>query len=160
MPRGFTGQPATAFLTFADDAQTRAINTSSRVSADVSDTPSAGTASRIRNRQLPFEPQQATQGGLVPSGRGNSSNIIVSEREYESITRLISQADDRLGECLYNVANEIELMCQTIFVLPDAVPRCLNISETIKRSLGQFRSMTEDAALQTRNFVREITSIG
>jgi len=40
------------------------------------------------------------------------------------------------------------------------VPGCLNISDSIKRSLGEFRSLTEDALIQTRNFAGDISNIG
>jgi len=121
---------------------------------------SANTASRFRIRQLPFEPAEGASGASVPTGRGNSSNIVVSQQEYDSLTRMISQADYRVGECMYNVAKEIELLCQTVFMLPSAVPRCLNISDSVKNSLGEFCGVTEDCGLQTRGFTRAITDIG
>jgi len=43
--------------------------------------------------------------------------------------------------------------------LPSATPRCMNISNTVKRTLGEFRSLTEDMVMQTRRFAREIVNI-
>ena len=162
MPRGFTGRPSTLYLTQATTAHKRAVDTTSTTSTRVSDNApgSANTASRLRVRQLPFEADEGNSGTLIATGRGNSSNIVVSQSEYAAVTRLLSQSDERVGGCLYNVSNEIELLCQTAFILPDAVPRCLNISDTVKRSLGQFRAVTEDAVLQTQRFAREINDIG
>ena len=162
MPRGFIGQPATKYLTQAKDAHTKstdkATQTNNQVSANAPR--SANTASRMRIRQLPFEPAEGIGGSSVPTGRNNSSNIVVDQQEYQALTQMISQADDRLGACMYHVAQEIEALCKTVFVLPDAVPRCLNISETVKRSLGEYSSITEDRVLQTRKFAREINDIG
>jgi len=162
MPRGFIGQPATKFLTQAATVHSRAIDNTTRANQRVSSSvpQAANTADRFRSRQLPFEPSEGVSGGLVPTGRGNSSNIVVSQAEYETSMRVFSQSDDRFGECVYNATNEIEEICRSIFILPNAVPRCLNISDTVKRSLGQFRAVAEDVALQTRAFARDITSLG
>jgi len=154
MPRGFIGRPATAYLTQTSNAHKRAVDTGTQHAA------AAPSNANLRVRMLPFEPEEANRGGPVATGRGNSSNIVVSQSEYIAISRMISQADDRMGECLYSISNEIEALCQTAFVLPDAVPRCLDISDSVKRSLGQFRSVTEDAVMQARNFARDITDIG
>jgi len=79
--------------------------------------------------------------------------------EYDEICHIINQADDKIGECLYHVAMEIETMCQTTFILPKAVPRCLNISNSVKNLLGYFRSFTDDATIQARNFARRIIEV-
>jgi len=73
---------------------------------------------------------------------------------------MISQADDRIGECIYIISDEIEALCQTSFILPEAVPRCINIADTLKKSLGQFRTVTEEAVMQAQKFAREIADIG
>jgi len=159
MPRGFIGQPSSAYLTKASTEHDRISTNSARIATSAP--ASASAVSRLqRPRNLPFEPSEAFSGGQVPTGRGDSSNIVVRHDEYEAISRTVSQADDRIGECMYNISNEIEALCQTDFVLPDAVPRCLNISNGVKDSLGQFRGMTEDKLTQTRNFAREISNIG
>ena len=154
MPRGFIGRPATAYLTEASTAQSNARDSGLRV------TENAPSSTNMRTRNLPFEPEEGIRDGFTPIGRGNTSNIVVSQSEHEAISHRISQADDRLGECIYNVSTEIESLCHTAFILPNAVPRCLNISESIKKSLGDFRAVTEDTVLEVRKFVREITEIG
>jgi len=159
MPRGFVGRAASAYLTSAEQVHTRATTQTSRIATGVPVSPGA-TTRLLRTKTLPFNPEDARAGGPVPTGRGNSSNIVVRQEDYEAISWLINQADDRVGECMHNIACEIEALCQTVFVLPDAVPRCLNISDSVKRSLGQFRSVTEDALIRTRNFAREISEIG
>jgi len=162
MPRGFIGPPATAVLTRASTAHTHAVSRATSTNQRVASTApgSANTANRLRSRPLPFEPSDGVSGTLVPVGRGNSSNIVISPAEYEATMWRVSQTYDRMGECLYNVANEIEAMCRSIFILPDTVPRCLNISDTLKRSLGQFRAVTDNTVVKARAFAREVADIG
>jgi len=163
MPKGFVGRPATTYLTEAATAHSNAVNTAQTACQQVAASApnSANTASRLRIRQLPFEPGEGAMTiGLAQTRRGNSSNIVVSQAEYEAASHQISQADEEIGACMYDAANEIEALCQTAFVLPQAVPMCLNISESVKKSLGQFRAVTEDMAIRARQFAREIMEIG
>jgi len=154
MPRGFIGRPATIYLTEASTAQSRAQEAGTRVAEN------APSNTSMRTRNLPFEPAEGIRGGFVSTGRGNSSNIVVSQGEYEAIAQRISQADHNIGACIYNVIGEIETLCQTSFILPDAVPRCLNISDSVKKSLNEFREITEEAVIKARNFARAIDDIG
>jgi len=154
MPRGFIGMPATTYLRQAADAHSNATSTGKRA---VSNAPST---TNLRERQLPFAPSEGNSGGSVSTGRGNSSNIVVSQSEYEAITRGVSQADERVGACLYNSFNEIEMLCQTAFILPDTIPRCLNICDSVKKSLGEYSALTHDLTIGTRRFAQEISDIG
>ena len=151
MPRGFIGRAAAAYLGQVSQAHTNAVSASRQTPAHAPDGP--------WERQLPFALDEAFTGGLTPR-RGDSSNIVVSQQDYEDVCYAINKADDKIGECLYRVATEIEAMCQTSFILPAAVPRCLNISDSVKNSLGQFRALTDDATIQARRFAHEIISIG
>ena len=161
MPRGFAGPHAVDFLTRATAAHRQAQTSSGRTTEDTP-TPRnmASSTARLTTRQLPFTPEDGNNIGFVSTGRGTSDNVVVSQQEYESISRLLSHADERAGECIYNISNEIEALCQTVFILPTAGPRCMNISDSVKRTLGQFRSLTEDGVIQIRSFAREITNIG
>jgi len=170
MPRGFVGRPAAKYLGQTTDAHRTAVTagnqttqqTQARMAATATDSqapPLLANSANPRERQLPFGPEDATTGSFT-TGRRNSSNIVVNEQEYESITRRVSQTDEQLGECMYKIAQEIEALCQASFILPSAAPRCMSVSDDVKRSLGQFRSVTEDMVIQARRFAREITSIG
>jgi len=152
MPRGFIGEAAALFLGRVSKAHTNAIDAGRQVPAHAPASPREG--------RLPFEPEEAFTGGRIATGRGDSSNIVVARSNYDAIQSTINKAEDRIGECLYYTAIEIEALCQTAFILPAAVPRCLNISETVKRSLGDMRATAEDATLLARNFAREMTEIG
>jgi len=154
MPRGFIGRPATSYLGQASDAHTRAASSGRAITAD------APSNQNLRERRLPFEATEPSGDMISATGRGNSSNIVVSQQAYETITRMISQADDIVGACAYNVSNEIEAICQTIFILPQAVPKCLNISHSVKTTLNQYSAVTESAMLEVRKFAREIAEIG
>jgi len=151
MPNGFSGRAAVSYLTEVSEAHTEVINAIRQLPPGLPPGPS--------EISLPHTPSDATSGGFS-TGRGNSSNIVMSESDCQVLVDLLSRADDKMGECLYKVAEEIDLLCQTSFILPQAVPRCLNISDNIKRSLGQFRGVTEDAVAEIRRFAREISDIG
>lgn len=153
MPRGFMGFAAAAYLGEVTKAHTNA------VAAGRQTTERAPTNTDIRERRLPFDKDDAFTGGFT-SGRRDSSNIVVSQQEYDAVGHMLCKADESMGACIYSAAMEIEALCQTAFILPSAVPGCLNISESVKNSLEQFRGFTDDAVLQARRFAREITEIG
>jgi len=151
MPRGFIGRPAAQYLGQVSDAHTTARNASTYRPE--------GAPMGPRERRLPFNPEDAHSGGAFFS-QGSLTTIAVDASEYDMVANMVSHADDVIGECLYNVAAEIEVMCQTTFILPKAVPRCVNVSDNIKSSLGQFRSLTEESLIQLRRFTQEILNIG
>jgi len=150
MPNGFSGRAATRYLTEVNDAHSEAASASRQ-------TPVA-TPRDLGAKQMPFSPGEA-KGGSFITGKGNSSNIVADRGEYEEISHKISEVDDRMGHCLFSVAQEIEAMCQSAYKLPWAVPRCLNISNGIKSSLGEFRSLTEEATQKISTYARDITEI-
>jgi len=109
--------------------------------------------------RLPHPPESAYIGRFT-SWQGNSTNIVVNQSEYESICHIVDNIDNNMGACIYNVAAEIEEMCRTSFILPSAGPRCLNVSDSIKRSLGEFRAVTEDSLIQLRRYVQSVMGVG
>ena len=155
MPSGFSGRAATVYLNGVTQAHTRAATTGARL------VDRAPSQIKMLPTRLPFTADDSTPRmmALTSTGHGNSGNVVVDQNEYEALTRRISQTDDKMGQCLFNIANEIEMLCRTAFALPSATPRCMNISNTVKRTLGEFRSLTEDMVMQTRRFAREIVNI-
>lgn len=154
MPRGFVGRPAHKYLGQVQEAHTQAIAAGRQAVPQ-----HMPNNTNLRERQLPFGPEDAHVGSFT-TGRRNSSNIVVNQQEYEDICRQVDKADDQIGECLYRIAAEIEALCGSAFVLPAATPRCQNISNEVKHTLGQFRSFTDDIVIQTRRFTQAITEIG
>lgn len=152
MPNGFSGNAAVRYIGHAATAHTRALGVAQQ------EVPQ-GAPRMVRVREFPFTPEAAITGRFVV-GRGDSSNIVVNQEAYDQVARMISSIDDHIGECIYRTAAEIEEMCRSIFVLPTVSPECLNFCNTVKTSMGNFRGLTEDAALATRSFAREITEIG
>lgn len=169
MPRGFIGMHAVRYLGQTTEAHRTAINSGNQTSQETQARMIAQTDGQTnqmfeenintRERQLPFSPEDATTGSFT-TGRRNSTNIVADEHEYNIICQRVSQTDDQISECMYKIAQEIETLCQTSFILPVAVPRCMNVSNDVKSSLSQFREVTDEIILQTRRFAREITSIG
>ena len=151
MPNGFIGRAAAKYLSQVSNAHSNAVSATSQTPSHAPPGP--------RVRRLPFTPDDAFNGNFS-TGRGDSSNIVVNQEEYEAACRTIDQIDDKIGECLYRTAREIEHMCQTSFILPAAVPRCMNISDSVKNSLNEFRTVTHDAIVEIRRFAREIDEIG
>jgi len=109
--------------------------------------------------RLPHPPESAFFGSFS-SWKGNSSNIVVNEDEYASICHIIDNIDNNMGACIHHTATEIEEMCQTVFILPSAGPRCLNVSGSMKRCLGQFRMVTEDSLIELRRYIQAIMGVG
>ncbi|MCL2620929.1 MAG: hypothetical protein FWD97_08370 [Defluviitaleaceae bacterium] len=155
MIHGFSGLAAFRYL--GDVTQAHETASSSAAQSQAGAPPNSPPI--FRGSLLPFRMEDAKTGRHV-TGQNTSSNIVVSQTEYNDMVRRISEVDDKMGRCLYQVASEIEAMCQTMFIMPAAVPRCLNVSGTIKSSLGEFRSVTEDSALEILGFVRDIDGIG
>jgi len=189
MPRGFVGNAANRYLSGVSEARENAIDAGNRIvtranSANArnqimapahamnanSQTLTPMSAARATSRTLPaltiprerplrFSPEDAHTGSIT-LGHGNSSNIVADYNEYMAVCWAINKAEENMGYCLHGVAAEIEALCQSAFVMPAAVPRCLNISENVKRSVEQSRYLTDDVLMESRRFADDITSIG
>jgi len=161
MPDGFRGNVADVYLTAVDNELAAAVivhntdpfrNLSSSV---VAFPPLPHRA----NQTLPY-PGSTAQTGSFSTGARNSSNIVVGQSEYDSILNHINQIDEDMATAIYDIALEIDDMCQTSYILPRTVPKCARVLDGIKSSLGDFRSLTEEALSQMRNFVQGILGIG
>ena len=107
---------------------------------------------------LPHRPEQARTGSSV-SGRNNSSNIVANQEEYERVARIVSNADNRMANCLQSISSDIEAMCRSTFVLPRTSPQCVEISAALARSLGDFRVLTNEMLAQMNRYAGEIANI-
>ena len=110
------------------------------------------------NQQAPFAVEGSNSVRHF-TGVGNSTNIVMEQALYTHVVREVDKADDNAGENIYKCCIEIEQMCQNIFVVPETISRILAITGQVKSSLGQFRSMTEEINIHTRNFARAMTEI-
>lgn len=155
MPNGFAGAASRKYLGDVSRAHRNALNANSQSQAQMPPNSPQGP----RPRQLPFEIDDANVGRHI-SGIGTSSNIVADTREYNEIATKVREADEKIGRCIYSVCSEIENMCRTMFIMPAAVPRCLNISGNIKTSLSDFGSVTEDSISEILRFARDIDNIG
>lgn len=91
--------------------------------------------------------------GIHTTGVGNSSNIVLSASTYDELMRRVTTVDEQAGEDLYRVALAIEEMCSRMYVVPETVPRILALTSQLKSTLGEFRSLTEEANMRTRGYV-------
>jgi len=110
------------------------------------------------NQRAPFSEESGMNGGHTV-GVGNATNIVVDEHVYEDVVRQIGMLDEEFGADLYRTATAIEEMCTSMYVAPETTPLLLEIASQLKSSLGQFRSLTEEASIQTRRFVDEMMEI-
>ena len=150
MPSGFIGNASRVFLTHTSEALTEASQTSNHILAK--------NRMPRGNQVRPITPNEAARGGFQ-TGVGDSSNIVVDSHTYEQALRAVDRIDDRIGELLYRITTELEEMCKTSYIIPQTESRFLFINGCVKSSIGQFRGLTEEIAIGTRRFVRNITEI-
>ena len=112
----------------------------------------------VHNERVPFS-DESTAEGRYSVGVGTSDNVVVDNDEYEDITRVVDQIDEQAGSDLFRAAEAIETMCSSIYIVPVTVPRVLAITNQLKNSLREFRSLTEEANIHTRRFANEIREI-
>jgi len=161
MPNGFIGTPCENYLRAVADA----MSASARIH---SQNPFANVSNRAvtppplppRINQRPAFSVAEARTGSHTTGVGNSSNIVVGQQPYQNVMQRINQTDDNIGRQLYEIATEMENLCSTSYVVPKTVVRCLDVLGDVKRSMGEFRSLTEDANMETRSFTGDILSIG
>jgi len=111
----------------------------------------------VSNKDAPFEAADAWSGTAHARNAGNSSNIVVDPQVYDAILRRVDMTDHQVGADLYRVAAAIEEMCAKSFVVPETAARVLAVISQVKNSLGQFRALTEDAAISIRRFASAIS---
>ena len=110
------------------------------------------------NHKARHSPDSAMSGGY-PLRVGNQSNIVVNEDAYAEILQKIRMTDSGIAEELYNIATQIEEMCQTIYIVPATLPKYLAIVANVKSSLGEFQSLAEQAGMKAYEFSSEIMRI-
>jgi len=155
MPNGFSGNAARSYLTQASRAQENAQDATRQAQGDI---PTNTRGALQRMRQLPFDPEDANHGQFS-TGRGDSSNLVADQLEYNEIANSISKMDDAMGYCVHQTATEIEQLCQTIFVMPGTAARCQDISQEVKNLLRMYAEISNDLLTATRNFAYDITEV-
>ena len=151
MPNGFRGNHAATYLNKIYELHTQAASAASETS------PSAPAGPRIIT--LPFPPSTAFSGSHV-TGHGNSSNIVSEQSEYSVYAKSVIEADDRAGQTIYDSSNTVQGMTGTVFVLPQAAPRIINVTTGVIAALSTFRAATEEMSSSARGFAGEIMSVG
>jgi hypothetical protein len=111
-----------------------------------------------KNHSLAHTPDTAKSGGFK-LGIGNNSNIAVSQNTYEQALNRASAFDRSMAEESYNLSVALEEMCSSIYVVPETLPKFLEIVGRIKSSLTEFQTVTDEARMHTHQFVSEIRRI-
>ena len=150
MPHGFVGRAPIRYL---GDAQVDHAAAGNAITA-------AGnlTGRRPNIIPLPHRPEDAMSGGFT-TGRNNSSNIVANQEEYARVVNLVRNADNRMADCLQSIATAIDGLCQSAFVLPKTTPLCTDVSGTLRGSLGDFRSLTNEMLSNVNSYASEIVNV-
>ena len=160
MPRGFVGNSVKKFFENTEAALDRAGDAHNA-------NPFEGRRSGVvplpvlpatNNQTAPFSPEDAWSGGPHARNVGNSSNVVVDPDVYRHTLQRMDMVDYQAGADMYMISTEIEDMCSTIFVVPETGPRIAAIADQLKRSLGPLRSLTEEVAIDVRQFANEISN--
>ena len=114
-----------------------------------------------QTRPLPFDINTAS---AVPSqirtGMGTSQNIVVDVPEYNRINNGMINADDNTGRLVHNTAREVEIMCDTTYVLPRAVPRVRGVAQSVISMLMESQALTDELATQAKRYATDMAEIG
>ena len=162
MPRGFVGKSVKKFFTNTEEALDRAGNAHNRNPFDSHRTNHSVPLPNlppINNQPVPFTPADAKSGGPHARGAGDSSNVVVDPDILDNIARRMEMIDRQATDDMCRVADEIEEMCSTIFVVPETAVRIRSLCDEFKRTMHQARYVTEDTAIDVRKFVNEVSSI-
>ncbi|MCL2841806.1 MAG: hypothetical protein FWE05_13690 [Defluviitaleaceae bacterium] len=151
MPDGFLGKPAFTYLSLVEEIHAMAVSIISQSPA------SAPIEPRII--RLPYTSSDANIGSYS-LGYGNSGNIVANQGKYYDTSFEAYRIDDDLGRFIYSVTREIDIMCQTIFKMPTAVPRILDISNEIRTSLDEFIILTDDTTKHIRRYADDMAVVG
>ncbi|MCL2841472.1 MAG: hypothetical protein FWE05_11970, partial [Defluviitaleaceae bacterium] len=151
MPDGFIGRPAYTYLKRIEEAHALARDI-------ISQSPAVGVQ-EPRLIRLPYEAVDAMSGHFS-TGHGHSGNIVSNQQMYYDLAYKISRLCDKVGHLVYSTATSIETMTQTIFKLPQAVPRITEITSNLKNDLATFESISDTLRRQTMQFGGELAMIG
>lgn len=160
MPYGFIGKASEKYLTAVGDALSSAATVHDQ-NPYMDCTNSAAAPPTLPSREnysAKHNPDTAMSGGYI-TGVGNQTNVVVGKQEYDEILQKIRAVDASIAEELYNIALQIESLCQTVYIVPATLPKYLAIVDKVKASLGEFQSLTEDARLNAHQFIDEIEQI-
>ncbi|MDR1001956.1 MAG: hypothetical protein LBL82_01610 [Oscillospiraceae bacterium] len=145
MPDGFIGKQSKKYLSIISNALT-----------------SAHTVHKSpinSNYDAPCSEEDAMYGSYK-TGVGDSSNVVIDEQAYEEIAQRIRRVDAEIAESLNQIAEQIEQMCRTIYVVPTTTPKYLETLTKVKSSLSEFQSLAERTVSQAQSFVNDMSNIG
>lgn len=160
MLRGFVGASANQFVLSTNRSMSDAIKVHNRdpfedIQARQEYLP---RLRNVMNQRLPFSTEDAIFN-RHRIGVGNSSNIVINEDVYSDVAKKARDLDYEVGEMLYRMAEEIERMCNSIFIVPETAPRVMELTSQFKHLMTSFNGVTDDTIILVRRFVNEIIQI-
>ena len=162
MPRGFAGKSVEKFFTNTEEALERAGEAHNKNPFERHRSNGSVPLPNLpptHNQPAPFTSSDAWTGG--PHGRnvGDSSSVVVDTDVYNAVIQRADMVDHQSGGDMYAMCNTIDEICETIFVVPETSPRIAAITDQFKKSLGHYRSLTEELAICVRRYTNEISNI-
>ena len=113
----------------------------------------------VVNLPAPFKAEDAWSEVSQARNRGDSSNIVVDSHVYHSAMRRMDMIDNQAGADIHRCCNAIEEMCASMYIVPETVPRVMEIVSRVKGSLGQFRSLTAEIDMSANRFINAAAEI-
>ena len=161
MPRGFVGKSVKKFFQNTEDALTQAGEAHNRNPFDNHRAnhsvplPNLPTTTNISS---PFTPEQGLSGGSHAMGVGNSSNVVVDPDVLETAVQRMDRLDRQATDDMCNIANEIDEICSTIFVVPATVTHIARLTDEFKKHIMPGRYVTEDMVIDVRRFMDQTSN--
>ena len=162
MARGLVGKSAERFFNNTSEAIGRAGESHSKNPFEgmgASGSVPLPRLAPVNNRAAPFTAEDAWSEQSQARSRGDSSNIVVDPGTYGAVMRRMEIVDNQAGADIFRCCGAIEEMCTGMYVVPETVPRVLELVGRVKNSLGQFRSLTNETSMGAQRFVNTMSEI-
>ncbi len=160
MPNGFVGKSSQKYLEKVNKALSDSHTVHNKNPLDSIPKGSFNThnMSMKYNYNAPYSPEEANYGSYI-TGVGSSSNIVISQNDYDEIIQNTRKVDSEIAEDLYRIAAQIEEMCNTIYIVPVTLPKYMEILNKVRSSLDEFQMLTDQTVMYTQSYVDEMMRI-
>jgi len=163
MPRGFAGKSVKKFFANTEEALDRASNAHNTNPFDRHRSNHSMPLPNLpptHNQPAPFTAADAMSDSVSHARNvGDVTNIALDPGVVEDISYRMQRIDRQAADDMRRVADEVEAMCGTIFVVPETVERIRSLCDDFKRAMHYAGHVTDDAAMDVRKFVNEMCDI-
>ncbi|MDR2547074.1 MAG: hypothetical protein LBC96_06115 [Lachnospiraceae bacterium] len=147
MPQGFVGNASYKYLSAISEAMDAANSVHLFPPSHARDT---------GNRtDLPHHPDEAMSGSYNTK-TSNQDNIVVNVAVYHEILEHIRVNNNKIAEEIHILCCRIEKMCSTIYIVPDTLPKYLDIVNRMKTMLYEFQTLPDESRVYFDEFLGDI----